>query len=80
MDEIKIQSPLRAIKEKCMDCCCWQREAVKSCACTDCALHAFRFGKNPYRAKRQLTEEQRQAAAERLLKSRKSKERKETND
>lgn len=22
MDEIKIQSPLRAIKEKCMDCCC----------------------------------------------------------
>lgn len=30
MDEIKIQSPLRAIKEKCMDCCCWQREAVKA--------------------------------------------------
>lgn len=63
-------SPLRAIREKCIDCCCGQMGEVKLCPNERCALHPFRLGKNPYRAKREMTEEQRQAAIERLSKIR----------
>ena len=40
---------------------------------TDCELYPFRLGHNPFRTKRELTEEQRKAAAERLAKYRKVK-------
>lgn len=65
-DEATITSPLKAIKAKCLDCCCGQTTEVKLCPSTTCALHPFRFGKNPFRVKRELTEEQRKAASERL--------------
>lgn len=39
-------SPLRAIKDKCLDCC-GSREEVQLCACPDCSLWPFRFGKKP---------------------------------
>ena len=61
-------TPLKAIREKCLDCV-YSAHEVKMCVMTDCALHPFRFGKNPF-VKRQMTEEQRQAAAERLKKAR----------
>ena len=32
----------------------------------DCPIWAFRFGKNPYRTKRELTPEQLEAARERM--------------
>lgn len=52
-----ITSPLKAIKAKCMDCVCDDREEMVHCQVTDCALFPFRFGKNPYRDKRELSEE-----------------------
>lgn len=65
-------TPLKAIRAKCLDCCCGQANEVKLCPAVDCELHPYRFGKNPYN-KRTLTDEQRQAAAERLKKAREEK-------
>lgn len=67
-----ITSPLKAIKMKCLDCCGYQQSEVKLCTCVDCPLYNFRTGKNTTR-KREMTEEQRQAAAERLRKAREAK-------
>lgn len=64
MNEIK--APLKAIRAKCLDCCCGQANEVKLCPSAQCPLHAFRNGKNPYRTKRELTPEQREVMAARL--------------
>lgn len=50
-------NPMRAIREKCLDCSCQQPIEVKECTVKTCALHPFRMGKNPYRAKRVLSPE-----------------------
>lgn len=67
-----ITSPLKAIKAKCMDCTCQQYNEVKFCTIENCPLFPFRLGKNPY-SKREMTEDQRRAAAERLRKARENK-------
>ena len=59
-------NPVKAIREKCLDCCGGQYTEVSACPAERCALHPFRFGKNPYRTKREMSDEQREAAAERL--------------
>ncbi len=64
-------TPMKAIRAKCLDCNGTANE-VKLCPCTDCALWPFRLGKNPNIKPRNLTEEQRQAAAERLKNARNS--------
>lgn len=61
-------NPVKAIRAHCLDCCCGSSEEVKKCPVDYCPLYPFRFGKNPYRAKRELTEEQRAAASERMKK------------
>lgn len=38
---------LKAIKEKCLDCACWNREEVRQCPTVSCSLWAWRFGKKP---------------------------------
>ena len=45
-------TPLRSIRLKCLDCCCDSALEVRLCPCTDCALHIYRFGKNPHRSKK----------------------------
>ena len=67
--EDELKSPIKAIRAKCLDCCCDQQEEVKLCPATTCPLYPFRLGKNPFR-KREMSEEQRKAAAERLAKAR----------
>ena len=64
-----ITSPIKAIRAKCLDCCCDQLSEVKLCPAKDCPLWPFRLGKNPNRA-RNMTDEQREAARERLAKAR----------
>lgn len=54
-------NPVKAIREKCLDCCCGSSKEVSACALEDCSLHPFRYGKNPYRAKREISEAQRAA-------------------
>ena len=72
MNKEKNMTPVKAIKAKCLDCCCGQREEVRECPAKDCPLWQYRPGKNPNRA-RNMTDEQRKAAAERLAKARETK-------
>lgn len=67
-------SPLQAIKEHCIDCCCGDKKEVKLCSCTKCPLYDFRLGKSG--KKRNMTEEQKKAAGERLKNARESKSKK----
>ncbi len=50
-------NPMRAIREKCLDCTCQQPVEVKECTVRACALYPFRMGVNPYRAKRVMSVE-----------------------
>lgn len=59
-------TPLKAIRAKCLDCTCGQPREINACQIKDCALYAFRFGKNPYRAARTYTAEQKAKLTERL--------------
>lgn len=45
--EEKTLTPCKAIRAKCLDCCCWQASEVRLCAVMDCPLHPFRMGHNP---------------------------------
>lgn len=63
-------NPLKAIRAKCLDCCGGMPSEVRDCTIESCALHPFRMGKNPFRKKRVLTDEQRQEMANRLAKAR----------
>ncbi len=38
---------LKAIRQKCLDCCVQNQEEVRLCELTDCALHPFRMAKDP---------------------------------
>lgn len=42
-------TPLKAIRAKCLDCCCFIPSEVKLCPATGCPLYPFRFGHNPNR-------------------------------
>lgn len=53
------------MREKCIDCCAGHLSEVRLCTVTDCSLWPYRMGTNPFR-KRTLTEDQREAAKERL--------------
>ena len=50
-------NPLRAVREKCLDCSCQQPVEVKECTVRTCALWPFRMGKNPFRSKRVMSPE-----------------------
>ena len=70
-------TPMKAIRQKCLDCSCGSNEEVKNCLAKKCPLYQFRFGykldENGNRRKRDLTDEQRQKMAERLKKVRDNK-------
>ena len=68
MDEKKQTNPVKAIRAFCVECCGGSSNEVKLCPSVRCALYPFRFGKNPFRAKRELTDEQRAALSERMRK------------
>ena len=70
-------TPLQAIKAKYLECCGGDRSMVKTCNSKICPLLEFRFGHNPYRKKRELTDEQKVQVVERLAKGR---ERKNNNE
>lgn len=69
-DKKEIVSPLPAIRAKCLDCCCGSSNEVKLCTVISCPLHDFRLGKNPFRAKRNLSDEQLEALKERFKQAR----------
>lgn len=53
-----LHNPVKAIRAKCMRCTCDQPGEIDKCPIVDCPLYPFRYGKNPYRAKRVITPEQ----------------------
>jgi len=69
-----VTNPLKAIRKNCIECSGGSYLEVELCPCTTCPMYPFRFGKNPYRAKRVLTEEQKADIASRLTNWRKASE------
>lgn len=65
------KNPVKAIREFCLECCGDSPSGVKECTSANCSLHPFRLGRNPYRAKREMTDEQKEAAKIRLAEARK---------
>lgn len=41
-------SPMKAIREKCLDCCSGQPSEVRLCESVKCSLWPFRSGSHPY--------------------------------
>lgn len=38
-------TPMKAIRQKCLECCAWSFKEVKECPCPNCALYPFRYGR-----------------------------------
>ena len=74
---MKEVSPMKAIRQKCLDCSCGSSEEVKNCFAKKCPLYQFRFGykldENGNRKKKNLTDEQRKEMSEKLKKVRENK-------
>lgn len=43
-------TPMKAIRAKCLDCCCDSSNEVRLCTIQKCPLYPYRFGKNPNRS------------------------------
>ena len=69
-DEIK--NPVKAIRAFCLECSGGSTSEVKCCPVEKCPLYPFRFGKNPYRQRREMTEEEKRVLADRLREARKN--------
>lgn len=37
-------TPIKAIRAKCLDCCCGSNDEVRLCPITDCPLQIYRMG------------------------------------
>jgi len=66
--KFRAQNPLKAIREKCIDCSCGDTSEVRKCVAVDCALWPFRTGTNPFRKKRELSSREKRERGERLHK------------
>ena len=42
-----IETPVRAIRKKCLDCCCGQFSEVRLCPILGCPLYPYRLGTRP---------------------------------
>lgn len=62
-------SVLKDVRLHCIDCCCGVASEVKKCEIKNCHLWKYRMGKDSSRT-RQMTDEQKQAAIERLKSAR----------
>ena len=68
MEKKIITNPAKAIRAYCLSCVGGSSNEVKLCPVESCQLFPFRFGKSPYRPKREYSEEERQAMRERMIK------------
>ena len=44
---MQVETPVRAIRTKCLECANWSHKEVAECNLTDCALWPYRKGKRP---------------------------------
>ena len=68
----EITNPVKAIRAYCMECSNGSTAEVKECPVVRCPLYPFRMGKNPYRQRREMSEEEKQVLADRLREARKN--------
>ena len=40
-------TPMKAIRQKCLDCCCGQFKEVRLCPCKECPIYPYRMGHRP---------------------------------
>ena len=45
-----INTPIKSIREKCLDCTAGSRKEIRLCTVVQCALYPYRFGKRPTQA------------------------------
>jgi hypothetical protein len=57
---------LEVIRAKCLDCCVYQPEEVRKCVAVRCPNWPYRMGTNPFRAKVDLSDEERARRSENL--------------
>lgn len=69
MKNNETKTPLQAIRAFCIKCNGGVVSEVKTCTAPNCVLYPYRMGKNPH-VKHNMTDEQKQAAIERLAKAR----------
>ena len=55
----RARNPVKAIRAKCLDCCCAQVDEVRKCVSVDCPSWPFRMGSNPFRKKPMLSKAER---------------------
>lgn len=65
-DDVATGSRLKAIRRRCLDCSGASPSEVAACKHVACGLHPYRLGKNPSRARHNLSDEMRAAIAIRL--------------
>lgn len=41
-----MKSPIKSIRQYCLECCCYSSNEVKLCPTKECPLYPYRFGKN----------------------------------
>ena len=44
---MKRVTPIKAIRTKCLECCCGQVKEVRECVLKKCALYPYRMGHRP---------------------------------
>lgn len=44
------ETPIKAIRRKCLDCCCGQNKEVRLCPVIKCTLYPYRMGTRPSQA------------------------------
>ena len=45
------ESPIKAIRAKCLDCCCGSEGEVRKCVQIDCPVWPYRMGKNVFHSR-----------------------------
>jgi len=43
-------TPLKAIRKKCLNCSYWSPKEVRECTAINCAIYPYRFGRRPSKA------------------------------
>ena len=61
---------LRVIRARCLDCVAGQEVEIRKCVLITCPNWPYRLGSNPFRAAREITDEQREQMAVSLAKAR----------
>lgn len=67
----KPMTVLEALRARCIDCCAGSAQEVRKCTAVDCPSWPFRMGWNPWRERKEMSDEARAALGERLAVARK---------